>query len=564
MRGFVTRSLAAGLLATSALVPFALAPAALAQKPPPAGAPIPERTMPERAPQPRYQPPPPPARPMPPPPQSGLPDKFRQGGPGPQAQPAPPPPTPAPMPDKFRDPQRPVPPQQAQPMPPVPMPPTPIPPAPQAPPQQQAQPLPIPPNEPETIARLRSRLAAGAQLGYRSAEVVDPARGSVRLQEVLFITNDGKRVTAEELLLEDLRDNGVGRASARNLRSQEGGTTVTIARLDITGLNVDVPTDGRRAMPTDVVMDSARVENLRVQDAQADVAIAALELEEYGRDRASRFGITGLEVRLPAGQPVDLVRLARAGLRGYDLATLWTALVENRTPGMPTGRQAIEAEELTLSAGGRPMGAMASARISGESSVAGNGGSLALRGIRIEPFPEIAPWLQRFGYDGITADITAEARFNPSNGRLEMPSLSVAARDAGALALSLVLDNLPPDVSDPSSYQQARLVAAGLRYVDQSLFARFVRQQAQESRQQEAQLREQFASMATGMLAQGNNSPALQAIGNAAARFIRGQAREVELVARPTQPVPLADLAGNPPASPGDAVARFGVTATAR
>ena len=75
-------------------------------------------------------------------------------------------------------------------------------------------PPPVPANEPAAVARLRSLLGPETALAYRSAESIDPARGSVRLLGVAM-DGRGRRVTMEELTLDGLRDDGVGEATAR-------------------------------------------------------------------------------------------------------------------------------------------------------------------------------------------------------------------------------------------------------------------------------------------------------------------------------------------------------------
>jgi Zn-dependent protease len=69
-----------------------------------------------------------------------------------------------------------------------------------------------------------------------------------------------------------------------------------------------------------------------------------------------------------------------------------------------------------------------------------------------------------------------------------------------------------------------------------------------------------FLAWAGGLLAQ----PALAQVREAVQRFIRGQAREIEVTLHPTQPVALMELQQRPPSNPADAVARLGLGAVAR
>ena len=106
----------------------------------------------------------------------------------------------------------------------------------------------------------------------------------------------------------------------------------------------------------------------------------------------------------------------------------------------------------------------------------------------------------------------------------------------------------------------ARLISMALRYRDEGLFARAIRMQAAEQRITEAQLREQLIGMARDVA----SGPAQAVLREPLERFLRGQARELELVARPPQPIAVGALGGAPPRDAADAQRRYGLTATAR
>ncbi len=127
----------------------------------------------------------------------------------------------------------------------------------------------------------------------------------------------------------------------------------------------------------------------------------------------------------------------------------------------------------------------------------------------------------------------------------------------------MVMDGVTQQRAQAADYSQMRLISMGLRYADASLFTRFVSVQARESRTPEAQLREQFAAMAGGALSQPG-AAALDPIRDAVQRFIRGQARTVEIRADPPQPIALGQMQAGPPASPVEAQRVFGITAQAR
>lgn len=434
------------------------------------------------------------------------------------------------------------------------------------PPQTAAPAVPPPPaDEPATVARLRALLPPGTTLAYRSAETIDPNRGSVRLTGVTIQKDAASTTTIEELTLDGLREDGVGEATARNLAVQEGGRTrLTAARLQLAGIGVRRPGPGEQFLPDMIRADSVQLEGLRVTD-EATVALDELSIEEYGTGRPTRVAFSGLDVGLPAGSQVDRVRLGRMVVRGLDVATLFRALIERTAPPRhPAGRQVIEIDEIAVGAAGRALTSIASVRAAGESDAQGSGaGTLAIRGVRVESLPGLDQWLRRFGYDSLVMELTAESRYDAPSGRIDVTSLSLAGRDIGALGLSLVLDGVTQQAIEAGDISGMRLVSAGLRYVDQSLYARFVRSQAQQTSTPEPQLREQYAAMAGGALTAPGKG-ALDPIRDAVQRFIRGQARTIEITARPPQPIPFDRFQGGPPGGPAEIQQMLGLSATAR
>jgi hypothetical protein len=225
----------------------------------------------------------------------------------------------------------------------------------------------------------------------------------------------------------------------------------------------------------------------------------------------------------------------------------------------------MEIDRVELLGGGRPVGGMAEMRLAANiTRPDGSGtGTIAFRGIRVEPLPMIADWLTRFGYQAVEGDITADTLYDAASGRVEIRDLSIAGRDAGTLSFAMVMDGVTQERAQSADYSQMRLISLGLRYADASLFTRFVSVQARESRTPEAQLREQFAAMAGGALSQPG-AVALDPIRDAVQRFIRGQAQTVEIRADPPQPIVLGQMQAGPPANPIEAQRLFGITAQAR
>jgi hypothetical protein len=470
-----------------------------------------------------------------PPPPSGAPqaaqppaDKF--------VAPSPPAPTPA-LPDASPAPRAAPPPRRA---------------APNAPP-------PVPANEPAAVARLRALLGPDTALAYRSAESLDPARGSVRLLGV-SMDGRGRRVTMEELTLDGLRDDGVGEATARTVAMRDSRSNATIARLRLAGLSVQRPPPGAEFRPDMVRLDALRIEGLRMT-GNSDATIAEFSVEEYGAGRVGRLSMSGFDIRVPRSG--NRVAVARAALRGMDLAAGLAALVASEAPPRAQGSYGLEVEGLSVRDGNRPLGGFGTLRVSAEVPASGlETGSLALRDLRIEPFPGFAQWLRRFGYEALTADLSAESRYDRVSGRVELTSLSLSGREIAALGLSMVLDGMTPKAAERRDHTALRLVSATLRYVDQSLYGRYVRQQARETRVPEAQVRDEQAEMADMMLGSLGKGPGVDALRDAVGRFLRGEARGVEVTARPAVPLAFDEFGPGPP----DAalLGRLGLGASAR
>ena len=548
---------------------------ALAQKPPPAGAPAqegkPQAAQPSRPPVAA----PPAAAPAP------EADKF--------GQPVQPPAAATPEPDKFASP----PPAPAVPVPPGP--PRQAAPATPPPPGFAAPVTPPSPDEPDAVRRLRQLLGADTRLAYASAEVIDPARGSARLREVVLTRADRSAAIAE-LTLDGLRDDGVTEAILRGVLLREGaapgaaGDQSRIERVRIANLGVTRPAPGQPPRPDMMRFDQLRIEGLSV-GGDTPVALASLTVEDYGNGRPGRLALEGLEVRQP-GQagPVDRVSLGRLTLRGIDLAAYFAAAVAKQAPPRTVGSAALEAEDLVLGRGDQRVGGLAALSLSGESPPAvatgAETGRLALRGISVQPFPGLAEWMQRFGYRELVGDMTMDVRIDRAAQRMEIGSLSLAARDIGALGFAMTLEGVNAEETDPAALLGARLASMRLRFVDQSLYGRFVRMQAQQTRRTEQQVREELAAQARALFErpQGGGGrggapggapggkgggPAASGsttmeIGNAVQRFLRGQAREIEIAAQPARPVPFSDLQGMAAGGPDALQQALGLTVTTR
>lgn len=403
-----------------------------------------------------------------------------------------------------------------------------------------------PPNEPATVAQLRSLLGPDTTLTYRSAESIDPARGSVRMLGVVMDGRGaGRRLTMEELTLDGLRDDGVAEATARDVATRDRRGSVTVARLRLAGLAVQRPPPGVAFRPDMMSLDTLRIEGLRVT-GRSEGTIAEMSVEDYGAGRIGRVSLAGFDMRVPRSG--NRVAIARTVLRGMDLAAGLTALVAKEAPPRREGSFALDVEGLAVRDGNRSLGGFGALRVAAEVPADGpETGSLALRDLRIEPFPAFAGWLRRLGYEAITVDLSAESRYDRPSGRLELTSLSLAGREVGALGLSMMLSGVTPNAAERRDPTALRLVSAALRYVDQSLYGRYVRQQAQEMRVPETQVRAEQAEMADIMLGSLGKGSGMEAVREAVKRFLRGEAQEVEIIARPAEPLAFNEFRNGPP-----------------
>jgi hypothetical protein len=185
----------------------------------------------------------------------------------------------------------------------------------------------------------------------------------------------------------------------------------------------------------------------------------------------------------------------------------------------------------------------------------------------VASFPLIAPWLTRFGYTELTGDITIEARVDPAAERMDLSSFAISARGMGGLGLSMQLEGVSTDPGRmATNAERMRLAGATLRYMDQSLYGRWVADQARQQRVPEARLREQYASMAAAAVNQGGRGPGpLSTALEAVQRFLRGQAQSVEITLRPPQPIPLGEFGALGRAGSAEQLQRqLGLSATSR
>lgn len=432
-----------------------------------------------------------------------------------------------------------------------------------SPPPQAVAPLPPPPaDEDPAIRRLRATFGPEVQMAYRSATVLDSNTGSFRLDGVTLRRPDAE-ATIEALSITGQRDDGVQRAELRNLVSTgRDAPRVTVAAARLDGLTIRRPTTPeQRIAPDAVTLDRFSLEGLRVEDSTT-VTVAGLTVEDYGPGRQTRLRLENLGgQRQDGGGAGDAFALARLAVGGVDVATIATQLMAGGRPQPTPGRLEALAENFTLSERGRVLGGAESLRIESETDaqLAGTGRA-ALRGLRLDGVPQLQDFLTRLGYQALVGDITLEGGYQPQGGRMTLPSFVIAAPGFGSITLSMDMDGIDRDAPPETLMTRMRLLAMAIRYRDEGLLPRALRMQAAQQRVNESQLREQIIGMANAVI----GGPAAAALREPIERFVRGQAQELEISARPPQPVPLSALSGQPPRNAEEAQRRYGLTASAR
>ncbi|WP_149535488.1 proline-rich domain-containing protein [Siccirubricoccus phaeus] len=421
---------------------------------------------------------------------------------------------------------------------------------------------PLPADAPDAVRRLHAMLGAEVSLTYREAIPPAEAGGPTRLAGVTLSRGDA-RVEVEEMLLEGVAEDRVGRLVATGL-TLAGSPPAMLGRLTLEGFRLRRPAPGVSLAPGDLGLDRLVLEALAVQ-GEIPVSLEELRLEGWAEGRPGRFSLAGLDVLTPTAGVVDRVRLGRLALDGYDLPAILQAAIDRRPPPTPANAVAMELDDLAVSLGGQRLGGLGSFRLSADAPDAGvQAGRLALRDITLGEIPAMTPWMRRFGATEIQGEIVLEARLEPAAERLDLTSFTIAARGIGGLGLSVQMDGVNPDPARMAeNAERLRLLGARLSYLDQSLYARLLADQARRQRVPEARLREQYANMAAQALGpegRGALAPSLEA----AQRFLRGQAQEVELVLRPPGPVPLTEMQAITAQGPAAVQQRLGLLVTAR
>lgn len=419
-------------------------------------------------------------------------------------------------------------------------------------------------NEPAALATLRELLSDDVQLGYGEAR----QDGEVLTLRDADLRRGAERILVQELILEAPGTEGLRRGEARNLRFEAPEAAVTLERLEIGGLAMLALRPGqepRDREPDQVALESLRVSGLEVRERSGTrVTLASFDLTGWRAGQAGRVGLERLHVGL-SGAPVDGVRVASASVEGHDIAALLTSAVRNETPGAPpAGRQVYRVEGVQVMRGDQSVAGMGRFLVEGETRADGfSGGRLSVNEVVVERTEETGVVLDVVGLDRLSMDLTIDASWTPANERLDVSAFAFGVRDLGALALGWSMEGV--NIENPGANPEAlRLLQAQLRYADESLYERTLADQARRQNMTPAQVRDQHREMVTAVLTGPAPDSGLDGLREALLRFVGGQAREVEIIARPPAPVTLEAAQAAMMQGPAAAVALLGVRATAR
>ncbi|RVT96999.1 hypothetical protein EOD42_11435 [Rhodovarius crocodyli] len=310
-----------------------------------------------------------------------------------------------------------------------------------------------------------------------------------------------------------------------------------------------------RPMPDAFTLDSALVEGFEVQGTPR-VSIARMTVRDYGIGRRSTTLLEGLTVAGIPASPVSDFVMARFTGEGLDLAAWLNAAARDASPpGLPAGRASLNVEGVELSATGAPVGGLErlSVEIATEADQSGTG-SIGLRGLRVRQHPLTAPFLTMLDLPGIDASLTMDTTYRAADGHVDIPALAIGVQQLGATALALRLDGWTPEAARNHDPSRMRLLGFRLRQADDGMYDRILRQQAQRAGITADQMRQRHLQMSQAALSAPPGTPeppGLASLREAVLRFVRGEARTIEVIANPPQPVPMQQMqAAGPQGAP--------------
>ncbi len=427
-------------------------------------------------------------------------------------------------------------------------------------PAQQPSPPPAaaaPAAEDPAIARLRRLLEPGLRLEYRTATVIDAAAGHVRLEDVRVSDGGTDEARIATLVVRGASEAGVAELEATDLRLSRDGPPLLVRRLRVAGLLIPV---GQAAQSIELVADG-RLDELLVEGIAFGTAlqgtIGRLAVEELGAGRQTRVRLDDLSLRWQNDGP-DALTLTRAAVEGDIARALYDQMI--RGPGIPSWTGRTTAEGFTLLEGSRVSASARNIRLDNAMSSDGVASNrIAVEGLALDGVTLVQELLTPLGYTSVVGDILFESSMRLRDGEMSVPRFEASVPGLGQVFLALEADRLNPTAPSVLA-PAARLRDFTLRYRDDGLADRIFRNMAAEQGSHPVSVRETAALNAEAALTGARAAPLRGPI----TRFLRGDAREIELRSRPPRPIPFREFDAMPDPSVSEVVRRFGLSATAR
>ncbi|MBT9292259.1 hypothetical protein [Prosthecodimorpha staleyi] len=165
------------------------------------------------------------------------------------------------------------------------------------------------------------------------------------------------------------------------------------------------------------------------------------------------------------------------------------------------------------------------------------------------------------GYKEIAVDVDSDAVWDEKAQRLSLDRLTIAAKDMGTLNLSFAFGNVSQDAlkqlqasKDDANAQLTVLQSftieqIALRFDNASIVDRMLDAQAKAQNTKRDQYVVGLSAMVPLMIASMNNKPFEKKVSDAVAAFLKAP-KSIAIIAKPAQPVPVAQVVGTAMVAP--------------
>jgi hypothetical protein len=420
--------------------------------------------------------------------------------------------------------------------------------------------------EDPAVQHLRALLGPEIGLRYRSATVLDGTAGDFRLEDVRL------RGPGFELLVRTWTARGQREDGAREWELDpvtwygDDGLMLSARQARLSGLAIRSPAPGQ-AVDLAGLIGAIRADRLAIEGAAfglGEVSIGRLAIEDYGLGRPSRARLEDLAGQW-GSEGLGSFSLASAAMDGLDIATL--ALLQ--VTGTPTGparmRGNFLAETFAMDEAGRSVVRAGSLRGESDFEIAADGrvtstDRMVLQGLALDEAAAAQEILTELGYQALPGEITLESRFEQQGGRFSLPGLALTLPGFGQLTFGFEGDGFDPQAAPDEVAARMRMLSLMVRYRDDGLLPRLFAMLARQGRMTVPGFRAQIIAELAALL----EAPALRPLLTPAKRFLSGQTQELEVAARPQEPLGLSALEDPGLDSVEAVLVRLGLAATAR